>query len=131
MIAPENVTDPHSRHVLHAVGDRHDVLDEVRRVTDDRGRRYGPVDRHWQRTVGALNSLLAHKLREPLDPSDWGIIMAVDKLAREMETSIVDNTLDAIGYLFKRSQLVPPLGEVVEGGGGDGEGEDGRTDSDS
>ena len=109
MIAPENVTDARTRNVLRAVADRpRDVLDEVRRVTDDRGRRYGPVDRHWRRTVDALNALFAHKLSEPLTPSDWGLIMAVDKMAREMETPLRDNTTDCIGYLFKRSELVRP-----------------------
>ena len=111
MIAPENVTDPHSRHVLHAVGGRgRDVLDEVRSVTDERGRRYGPVDRHWARTIGALNALFGHKLSEPLVPSDWGIIMAVDKLAREMETPLRDNAVDIVGYIFKRTEFSAPPG---------------------
>lgn len=52
-------------------------------VVRERRSQYGPpATSHFVKTIGMLNVLLAHKLRVPLEVSDWPQIMMVDKLAR-------------------------------------------------
>lgn len=101
----ENVTDDRTRAVLRRVRTSDDLLDEVRSVVGDRELRYGHPADHWGRTIGAINVLFAHKLREPLTVADWPVFMALDKLAREAHRTGRDNTVDAIGYLLKRADL--------------------------
>lgn len=64
----------------------------------DRRAKYGPPLEHFLRTVGAINAIFAHKLRDPLTPEDWAQIMMLDKLARHQEQSQRDNPLDGCGY---------------------------------
>ena len=45
-----------------------------------------------------VNSLLAHKLKEPLTTADWATIMICDKMSRAQERPIEDNPVDAAGY---------------------------------
>lgn len=71
-----------------------DAIDTVR----DRREKYGPPAEHFRRTVGAINAIFAHKLREPLTPEDWAQIMILDKLARHQEKPQRDNPLDGCGY---------------------------------
>jgi hypothetical protein len=63
-----------------------------------RRRNYGPPQEHFKRTVGMLNALFAHKLKEPFTTQDWPQIMLCDKLARHQEKPIGDNPLDCAGY---------------------------------
>lgn len=74
------------------------LLREAVRTVEARGARYGPPQEHFARTVGAINAILARKLREPLVPADWAAMMVIDKLAREQEVPHRDNALDAAGY---------------------------------
>jgi hypothetical protein len=78
-----------------------DALDAVR----DRRRRYGPPGEHFARTVGMLNALFAHKLREPFTPRDWATIMQLDKLARDAHMPQHDNNVDSIGYTACRAEI--------------------------
>jgi uncharacterized protein DUF6378 len=103
----ETVADSWSRAVLRSVGrkPRADILAEVRDVVKDREARYGPPAEHWARTIGAINALFSHKLREPFEVSDWPVFMVLDKLAREMNEPGHDNAVDVIGYMVKRDEL--------------------------
>lgn len=74
------------------------VLREALAAVQDRRRKYGPPAEHFARTVGMINALFAHKLREPLTPREWGQIMVLDKLARDQCQQQHDNQVDAIGY---------------------------------
>ena len=71
-----------------------DALDAVR----DRRKKYGPPTEHFRRTIGMINALFGHKLREPFTIADWGQIMILDKLARNQEKSVGDNQVDCAGY---------------------------------
>lgn len=73
------------------------LLDAAQTVRDRRAK-YGPPLEHFRRTVGAINAIFAHKLREPLTPEDWAQIMMLDKLARHQEKPQRDNPLDGCGY---------------------------------
>lgn len=74
------------------------VLREALAAVQDRRRRYGPPAEHFARTVGMINALFAHKLREPFTPREWGQMMVLDKLARDQCQQQHDNQVDAIGY---------------------------------
>lgn len=66
----------------------------------DRRQKYGPPREHFARTVGAINAIFAHKLREPFAVTDWPIIMALDKCARDQgPAKHPDNPVDVVGYM--------------------------------
>lgn len=76
-----------------------DALDTVTAVLRERSGNYGPPDEHFARTIGALNAIFAHKLREPFTVDDWPQIMLIDKIARNQGSAkISDTPLDAMGY---------------------------------
>jgi hypothetical protein len=78
--------------------ERERLLLDAAAATRDRGESYGDPQTHFARTVGAINAVFAHKLREPLIPADWGIIMVLDKCAREQNSHKRDNMTDIAGY---------------------------------
>lgn len=73
-----------------------DAVDVIRQ----RRNTYGPPGKgHFAKTVGMINALFAHKLREPLTQAEWAQIMILDKLARyQGPTRTVDGPLDIAGY---------------------------------
>jgi hypothetical protein len=77
-------------------GDR--LLDTAARTIKERRATYGPATEHFARTVGAINAILGHKLREPLTVADWAQIMILDKVARHQERPHHDNLVDCAGY---------------------------------
>lgn len=74
------------------------LLSMTTQAVEQRRNTYGPPDTHFARTVGAINAIFAHKLSQPLTPSDWAQIMIIDKLARQQCKPIVDNPVDVAGY---------------------------------
>lgn len=74
------------------------LLRETIRVITERRANYGPPAEHFARTIGMLNALFAHKLREPFVVADWPQIMLCDKMARHQERPIRDNVVDSAGY---------------------------------
>jgi hypothetical protein len=84
----EDVTTPPAEQLLAA------SIKAVR----DRRTTYGRPSDHFARTVGAINAIFAHKLREPLTTSDWAQIMVLDKLSRHQGRPIDDNPVDVAGY---------------------------------
>lgn len=76
------------------------LLLEAVEVIRDRRAKYGPPGTsHFVRTVAMLNSLLAHKLKEPLTPGDWAQAMILDKLARYQGPGRSDDCpVDLAGY---------------------------------
>jgi hypothetical protein len=78
--------------------ERERLLLDAAAATRDRGESYGDPQTHFARTVGAINAVFAHKLREPLTAADWGIIMVLDKCAREQHSPKRDNAIDIAGY---------------------------------
>jgi hypothetical protein len=77
---------------------RERLLLDAAAATRERGQSYGSPRDHFARTIGAINALFAHKLREPLTPADWGILMILDKCAREQHLPKRDNMTDVAGY---------------------------------
>jgi hypothetical protein len=80
------------------VTERERLLLDAAAAIRERGESYGDPQAHFMRTVGAINAVLAHKLREPLTPADWGICMILDKCAREQHSPKRDNMTDVAGY---------------------------------
>jgi hypothetical protein len=80
------------------VTERERLLLDAAAAVRERGESYGDPQAHFARTVGAINAVLAHKLREPLTAADWGICMILDKCAREQHQPKRDNMTDAAGY---------------------------------
>ncbi len=75
------------------------LLDTARAAVLDRHRVYGPPDEHFARTAGAINALFGSILRRPITAADWGRMMIVDKLARDMgPRPHADNPVDMAGY---------------------------------
>lgn len=75
------------------------ILDEAKRLV------YGPREAAYDhpradftRTVGMLNALFSHKLREPFAPADFGLLMICCKLSREVHRHKRDNLTDIAGY---------------------------------
>lgn len=64
----------------------------------ERGRSYGKSTLHFARTVGAINAVFRHKFNEDLTPSDWAMMMMIDKIAREQNSPKWDNAVDMAGY---------------------------------
>tara|TARA_R100000458_G_C8190881_1_gene184623 strand:- start:51 stop:338 length:288 start_codon:yes stop_codon:yes gene_type:complete len=77
---------------------KQDILAKACQIVADRGDDYGPPSEHFARTIDAINSVFRDKLKEPFTPSEWGMMMVIDKLAREQEVPKYDNLLDIIGY---------------------------------
>ncbi len=77
-----------------------DTLLKALDVIRERRASYGPPGTsHFIRTVAMINSLLAHKLKEPLTPSDWAQVMILDKLARYQGPGrSSDCPIDLAGY---------------------------------
>lgn len=78
--------------------ERERLLLDAAAAVRERGDSYGDPQTHFARTVGAINAVLSHKLREPLTAADWGICMILDKCAREQHNPKRDNMTDAAGY---------------------------------
>jgi hypothetical protein len=75
------------------------LLDTARAAVLDRHRVYGPPDEHFARTAGAINALFGSILRRPITAADWGRMMIVDKLARDLgPLPHPDNPVDMAGY---------------------------------
>jgi len=74
------------------------LLNTARETVRARRQTYGPCTEHFARTVGAINAIFAHKLREPFTAAEWAQVMILDKLAREQERSHPDNPVDSAGY---------------------------------
>lgn len=84
-------------------------LDDVRTITEARGRQYGPPVKHFTKTVGMINALYDLDLT----PEDWAVFMICDKLARESETVHRDNLLDIAGYAERREEILRARGEAM------------------
>lgn len=95
------------------------LLRDAVRAVEERGKSYGDADIHFARTVGAINSIFRHKLSEELTPSDWAMMMMIDKIAREQQVPKRDNALDIAGYSACLAQCRTEAGEY--GGSGDGQ----------
>lgn len=75
------------------------VLEEATRIHKDRGSNYGHPSEHFARTVGQINALFAHKLREPFQPHEWAQMMVCDKNARLVKNpNHRDSWVDIPGY---------------------------------
>lgn len=78
------------------------AIDTVR----ERRGTYGPPEEHFRITVGLLNAAFTDKLRRRLDAGepafaidDWPIVMALDKIARDMgPRPSPDTPIDLAGY---------------------------------
>lgn len=78
------------------------AIDTIR----DRRGTYGPPQEHFRITVGLLNAAFADKFRRRLDAGelpfsvdDWPIVMALDKIARDMgPRPSLDTPIDLAGY---------------------------------
>lgn len=85
---------------------RERLLLDAAEATRERGKSYGPPRDHFARTVGAINAMFAHKLKEPLTPADWGMFMVLDKIAREQNAPKKDNLVDVAGYAACVAEIV-------------------------
>jgi len=84
---------------VSAEDDENVLLKANNLVHGDRNISYGsPVD-DFKRTVGMINSLLAHKLKESLTSEDFARIMVCCKLSRSVHMYKADNYVDGAGYL--------------------------------
>ncbi len=94
--SPPEVTRPSSEGLL---GKRENILEEANRLTSqDRNKDYGhPLD-NFQQTVDLINIALKKKLKEPLVPEDFGLIMILAKVSRETNRRTRDNKTDIAGY---------------------------------
>jgi hypothetical protein len=75
------------------------LLVRAREIIAERRETYGPPAEHFSRTIGAINAIFGHKLREPLTAADWAAIMILDKISRHQGTARTgDNMIDGAGY---------------------------------
>ena len=75
------------------------LLEEARQTVRQRRTNYGPPTDHFAKTVGMVNAAFAGVLNRPLTPSDWAIIMTLDKIARHQgPAKTADTPIDLAGY---------------------------------
>lgn len=75
------------------------LLQDAIAVIRDRRPKYGGPRHHFARTVGMINAAFADVLKRPLTPSDWALIMTLDKVARFLgPTKTADQITDLAGY---------------------------------
>lgn len=70
------------------------MLKDAANVVIERGNAYGPPAEHFERTVRLINAYFGTTFR----PEDWGKIIMLDKLARDLGTPKSDNLIDIAGY---------------------------------
>jgi hypothetical protein len=88
------------------------AIDTIR----DRRGTYGPPQEHFRITVGLLNAAFADKFRRRLDAGelpfsvdDWPIVMALDKIARDMgPRPSLDTPIDLAGYAATLAECRQP-----------------------
>lgn len=90
-----------------------------------RGRNYGPPEEHFARTCGAANAILGDLFRRPITPEDWARLMILDKLARDAEKPIPDNSRDIAGYAACLAEVRGYGGEDRVSAAGASEGSEG------
>lgn len=83
------------------------ILEEAQRLThDDRNADYGhPLD-DYTRTAALVSALLAHKLKEPISPSEMALAMCCVKLSRQVHRPKRDNLTDLAGYAWVADRCV-------------------------
>lgn len=75
------------------------LLEQARQTVRQRRGTYGPPTDHFEKTVGMINAAFAGVLNRPLTPSDWAIIMTLDKIARHQgPAKTADTPIDVAGY---------------------------------
>lgn len=75
------------------------LLEQARQTVRQRRGTYGPPTQHFEKTVGMINAAFAGVLNRPLTPSDWAIIMTLDKIARHQgPAKTADTPIDVAGY---------------------------------
>lgn len=75
------------------------LLQDAIGVIRDRRPKYGGPRHHFARTVGMINAAFSDVLKRPLTPSDWALIMTLDKVARFLgPTKTSDQITDLAGY---------------------------------
>lgn len=75
------------------------LLRQAADTTRERRANYSPPREHFARTVGAINAIFAHKLREPFTAADWAMVMILDKCARyQGDRKTPDQIVDIAGY---------------------------------
>lgn len=75
------------------------ILLEADEIIRDRQARYGPPREGYEKIVAMLNVLLERKLKLPLEPQDWPLMMVCQKLVRESYAHDRDNLRDVGGYV--------------------------------
>lgn len=75
------------------------LLHETIAAVRDRRPKYGGPREHFKRTVGMINAAFSDVLKRPLTPSDWALIMTLDKVSRFLgPTKTHDQIVDLAGY---------------------------------
>lgn len=93
------MNEPKNDAIEPELGMRVSVLSEAQGlVHGDRNEQYGAPITEYTRTVGMVNAMLAHKLKEPLAPEDLAYIMVCLKLSRQVNKPKRDSLVDAAGY---------------------------------
>jgi len=96
--------------------EKESLLRETMQAVAARAAAYGSANHHFARTIGAINAMFKHKFNEDLTPSDWAMMMMIDKIAREQHAPKRDNAVDIAGYAACLAQCRTEAGDY--GGSG-------------
>lgn len=91
---------------------RRPFLEEVARITGERGAAYGSPAEHWGRTAALWTALLGARLRSPLTADDVARFYIADKMSRDIHTPRRDNLLDIAGYAAGLATVRYPQGDA-------------------
>ena len=84
------------------------ILEDAAEAVKDRQATYGHPADHWRLTTALVNARFGTNFKA----EDWGIVMVLEKVAREAKSHVRDNSVDIAGYAAAREMVLERQGDA-------------------